>query len=170
MSKKEQKLKKNLYKALTEYFIHNVKNSLSSSENILDQLASFRMETRLPAALRQDKKYQKAQKNCNKANEKMQDLNLTPQQWDAVDATITAENINTGVFSGCPYYISDSYQRHIPSLCQLRNNFFSKISHKAQYYQLTLKISTKKEPLISQKSQTLRFYLYSISPNCTILA
>ena len=83
MSKKEQKLKKNLYKALTEYFIHNVKNSLSSSENILDQLASFRMETRLPAALRQDKKYQKAQKNCNKANEKMQDLNLTPQQWDA---------------------------------------------------------------------------------------
>ena len=90
---KEQKLKKNLYKALTEYFIHNVKNSLSSSESILDQLASFRMETGLPAALRQDKKYQKAQKNCNKANEKMQDLNLTPQQWDAVDATITAENI-----------------------------------------------------------------------------
>lgn len=26
MSKKEQKLKKNLYKALTEYFIHNTKN------------------------------------------------------------------------------------------------------------------------------------------------
>ena len=93
MSKKEQKLKKNLYKALTEYFIHNVKNSLSSSESILNQLASFRMETGLPAALRQDKKYQKAQKNCNKANEKMQDLNLTPQQWDAVDAVITAENI-----------------------------------------------------------------------------
>ena len=56
MSKKEQKLKKNLYKALTEYFIHNAKNSLSSSESILDQLASFRMETGLPAALRQDKK------------------------------------------------------------------------------------------------------------------
>lgn len=93
MSKKEQKLKKNLYKALTEYFIHNTKNSLASSESILDQLASFRMETGLPAALRQDKKYQKAQKNCNKANEKMQDLNLTPQQWDAVDAAITAENI-----------------------------------------------------------------------------
>ena len=91
--KKEQKLKKNLYKALTEYFIHNTKNSLASSESILDQLASFRMETGLPAALRQDKKYQKAQKNCNKANEKMQDLNLTPQQWDAVDAAITAENI-----------------------------------------------------------------------------
>lgn len=91
MSKKEQKLKKNLYKALTEYFIHNAKNSLASSESILDQLASFRMETGLPAALRQDKKYQKAQKNCNKANEKMQDL--TPQQWDAVDAAITAENI-----------------------------------------------------------------------------
>ena len=93
MSKKEQKLKKNLYKALTKYFIHNAKNSLASSESILDQLASFRMETGLPAALRQDKKYQKAQKNCNKANEKMQDLNLTPQQWDAVDAAITAENI-----------------------------------------------------------------------------
>ena len=90
MSKKEQKLKKNLYKALTEYFIHNVKNSLSSSESILDQLASFRMETGLPAALSQD---QKAQKNCNKANEKLQNLNLTPQQWDAVDAAITAENI-----------------------------------------------------------------------------
>ena len=93
MSKKEQKLKKNLYKALTEYFIHNAKNSLASSENILDQLASFRMETGLPAALRQDKKYQKAQKNCNKVNEKMQELNLTPQRWDAVDAAITAENI-----------------------------------------------------------------------------
>lgn len=65
MSKKEQKLKKNLYKALTEYFIHNTKNSLASSESILDQLASFCMETGLPAALRQDKKYQKAQKNCN---------------------------------------------------------------------------------------------------------
>ena len=56
MSKKEQKLKKNLYKALTEYFIHNPKNSLTLSESILDQLASFRMETGLPAALRQDKK------------------------------------------------------------------------------------------------------------------
>ena len=92
MSKKEQKLKKNLYKALTEYFIHNAKNNLSSSENILDQLASFRMETGLPAALRQDKKYQKAQKNCNKKKKKMQDLNLTPQQWDTIDAAITAEN------------------------------------------------------------------------------
>ena len=92
MSKKEQKLKKNLYKALTEYFIHNSKNSLPSSESILDQLASFRMETGLPAALRQDKKYEKAQKKCNKANEKMQDLNLTPQQWDTIDAAITAEN------------------------------------------------------------------------------
>lgn len=48
-----------------------------------------------------------------------------------------------------------SYEAHVASLCQLRNNFFSKISHKAQYYQLTLKISTKKEPLISQKSHTL---------------
>ena len=93
MSKKKQKLKKNLYKALTEYFIHNAKNPLSSSESILDQLASFRMETGLPTALKQDKKYQKAQKNCNKTNEKIQNLNLTPQQWDAVDAAITAENI-----------------------------------------------------------------------------
>ena len=65
---------------------------------------------------------------------------------------------------------SGSNQAHGSSLCQLRNNFFSKISHKAQYYQLTLKISIKKEPLISQKSQILRFYVYSISPNCTILA
>ena len=92
MSNKEQKLKKNLYKALTEYFIHNSKNSLPSSESILDQLTSFRMETGLPAALRQDKKYEKAQRKCNKANEKMQDLNLTPQQWDTIDAAITAEN------------------------------------------------------------------------------
>ena len=67
--------------------------SIVSSESILDQLASFRMETGLPAALSQDKKYQKVQKNCNKANEKMQNVNLTPQQWDAVDAAITAENI-----------------------------------------------------------------------------
>ena len=51
-----------------------------------------------------------------------------------------------------------------------KEQLFFKISHKAQYYQLTLKISTKKEPLISQKSQPFRFYLYSISPNCTILA
>lgn len=35
MSKKEQKLKKNLYKALTEYFIHNTKNSLASSERLI---------------------------------------------------------------------------------------------------------------------------------------
>ena len=70
MNKKEQKLKRNLYKALTKYFIHNAKNSLSSSESILDQLAFFRMETGLPAALRQDKKYQKAQKNAIKPMKK----------------------------------------------------------------------------------------------------
>lgn len=97
MSNKEQKLRNNLYKILTEYLLHDSKNTLHSlkanQESFLDQLASFRMETGLPAALRQDKKYQKAQKNCNKANEKMQDLNLTPQQWDAIDAVITAENI-----------------------------------------------------------------------------
>ena len=111
MSKKEQKLKKNLYKALTEYFIHNAKNNLSSSENILDQLASFRMETGLPAALRQDKKYQKAQKNCNKANEKMQDLNLTPQQWDTIDAAITAESNGSVGYSRIAYKqgISDAF-------------------------------------------------------------
>ena len=94
-SKKEQKLKKNLYKALTEYFIHNPKNNLTSSESFLDQLAAFRMETTLPIAIKHDVKYQKAQKKCNKANEKIQDLNLTPQQWDAVDAAITAENISS---------------------------------------------------------------------------
>ncbi len=32
---------------------------------------------------------------CNKANEKIRDLNLTPQQWDTVDAAITAENISS---------------------------------------------------------------------------
>ena len=74
MSKKEQKLKKNLYKALTEYFIHNPKNNLTSSESFLDQLAAFRMETTLPIAIKHDVKYQKAQKKCNKANEKIRDL------------------------------------------------------------------------------------------------
>ena len=54
MSKKEQKLKKNLYKALTEYFIHNPKNNLTSSESFLDQLAAFRMETTLPIAIKHD--------------------------------------------------------------------------------------------------------------------
>ena len=51
------------------------------------------METTLPIAIKHDVKYQKAQKNCNKTNEKMQNLNLTPQQWDAIDAAITTENI-----------------------------------------------------------------------------
>ena len=95
MSKKEQKLKKNLYKALTEYFIHIPKISLTSSESFLDQLAAFRMETTLPIAIKHDVKYQKAQKKCTKANEKIRDLNLTPQQWDTVDAAITAENISS---------------------------------------------------------------------------
>lgn len=61
----------------------------------LDQLAAFRIETTLPIAIKQDVKYQKAQKKCNKANEKIRDLNLTPQQWDTVDAAITAENISS---------------------------------------------------------------------------
>lgn len=65
MSNKEQKLKKNLYKALTEYFIHNPKNSLPSSESFLDQLAAFRMETTLPIAI-------KARCKISKSSEKMQ--------------------------------------------------------------------------------------------------
>ena len=65
--------------------------SLFQNKTLLDGKDSYF----LTDALRQDKKYQKAQKNCNKANEKMQDLNLTPQQWDAVDAAITAENISS---------------------------------------------------------------------------
>lgn len=52
-------------------------------------------ETTLPIAIKHDVKYQKAQKKCNKANEKIRDLNLTPQQWDTVDAAITAENISS---------------------------------------------------------------------------
>lgn len=99
MSNKEQKLRNNLYKAFTKYLIYDSKNTSHSlkacQESFLDQLASFRMETGLPAALRQDKKCQKAQKKCNKANEKIRDLNLTPQQWDTVDAAITAENISS---------------------------------------------------------------------------
>ena len=67
----------------------------ASQESFLDQLASFRMETALPIAVKQDIKYQKAQRKCNKANEKIRDLNLTPQQWDTVDAAITAENISS---------------------------------------------------------------------------
>ena len=100
MSKKKQKLQIKLYKALTKYLLHidrkkKHNSSKSTPDSFLDQLATFRMETGLPAALRQDKKYQKAQKKCNKANEKIQDLNLTPQQWDTVDAAITAENISS---------------------------------------------------------------------------
>ena len=54
MSKKEQKLKKNLYKALTEYFLHNAKNSQSTSQSLMEQHASYRMETGLTAALKQE--------------------------------------------------------------------------------------------------------------------
>ena len=53
------------------------------------------METTLPIAIKHDVKYQKAQKKCNKANEKIRNLNLTPQQWDTVDAAITAKNISS---------------------------------------------------------------------------
>lgn len=99
MSNKKQKLRNNLYKALTKYLIYDSKNSSHllkvSQESFLDQLASFRMETTLPVAVKQDIKYQKAQKKCNKANEKIRNLNLTPQQWDTVDAAITAENISS---------------------------------------------------------------------------
>ena len=99
MSNKEQKLRNNLYKAFTKYLIYDSKNTSHSlkacQESFLDQLATFRMETALPIAINQDVKYQKAQKKCNKANEKIRDLNLTPQQWDTVDAAITAENISS---------------------------------------------------------------------------
>ena len=101
MSNKEQKLRNNLYKTLTKYLLHDSENTphslklKASQENFLDQLATFRMETTLPIAVKQDIKYQKAQKKCNKANEKIQNLNLTPQQWDTVDAAITAENISS---------------------------------------------------------------------------
>lgn len=99
MSNKEQKLRNNLYKAFTKYLIYDTKNTSHSlkdnQESFLDQLATFRMETTLPIAVNKDVKYQKAQKKCNKANEKIQDLNLTPQQWDTVDAAITAENISS---------------------------------------------------------------------------
>lgn len=99
MSNKEQKLRNNLYKTLTEYLLHGSKNTphslKASQESFLDQLASFRMVTALPIAVKQDIKYQKAQRKCNKANEKIRDLNLTPQQWDTVDAAITAENISS---------------------------------------------------------------------------
>ena len=99
MSNKEQKLRNNLYKILTEYLLHDSKNTLHSlkanQESFLDQLAAFRMETTLPIAIKHDVKYQKAQKKCNKANKKIRDLNLTPQQWDTVDAAITAENISS---------------------------------------------------------------------------
>ena len=99
MSNKEKKLQKNLCKALTEYLLYDNKNSSRSletaQETILDQLATSRMETALPIALHQDAKYQKAQKKCNKANEKIQELNLPPQQWHTVDAAITAENISS---------------------------------------------------------------------------
>ena len=40
-------------------------------------------------------KISKSSEKCNKANEKIRDLNLTPQQWDTVDAAITAENISS---------------------------------------------------------------------------
>ena len=36
----------------------------------------------------------------------MQDLNLTPQQWDAVDATITAENIASIEYIRIAYSVS----------------------------------------------------------------
>ena len=99
MSNKEKKLQKYLCKALTEYLLYDINNSSRSletaQETILDLLATSRMETAIPIALHQVAKYQKAQKKCNKANEKIQELNLTPLQWDTVDAAITAENISS---------------------------------------------------------------------------
>lgn len=97
MSKKTQKLQTKLYKALTKYLLHidNQKQQHSFhtlSDNFLDQLATFRMETGIPAALAKDKLYQKEQKKCNKANKKIRELDLTPEQWDVVDTyTLNSE-------------------------------------------------------------------------------
>ena len=98
MSKKTKKLQAKLYKALTKYLHHidNKKNHCLSKpipDSFLDQLATFRMETGIPTALTKDMPYQKAQKKCNKLNKKVQALDLTPEQWDIVDATIAAENV-----------------------------------------------------------------------------
>lgn len=98
MSKKTQKLQTKLYKALIRYLLHidsKKKHCPAHSipDNFLDQLATFRMETGIPAALAKDMPYQKAQKKCNKANKKVQSLDLTPEQWDIVDTAITTENI-----------------------------------------------------------------------------
>lgn len=98
MSKTTQKLQAKLYKALTKYLHHidNKKDNCSSkpiSDNFLDQLATFRMEVGIPTALTKDMPYQKAQKKCNKLNKKVQALDLTPEQWDIIDATIAAENV-----------------------------------------------------------------------------
>lgn len=98
MSKKTQKLQTKLYKVLTKYLRHidnKKKHCLSKPipDSFLDQLATFRMETGIPTALTKDVPYQKAQKKCNKLNKKVQALDLTPEQWDIVDATITAENV-----------------------------------------------------------------------------
>lgn len=98
MSKKTKKLQTKLYKALTKYLHHidNKKNHCLSNpipDSFLNQLATFRMETGIPTALTKDMPYQKAQKKCNKLNKKIQALNLTPEQWDIIDATIAAENV-----------------------------------------------------------------------------
>ena len=98
MSKKKQKLQIKLYKALTKYLLHidrkkKHNSSKSTPDSFLDQLATFRMETGIPTALAKDISYQKAQKKCNKYNKKVQELDLTPKQWNIVDAAIAAENI-----------------------------------------------------------------------------
>lgn len=98
MSKKTQKLQNKLYKALTKYLHHidckkNHCSSKSIPDSFLDQLATFRLETGVPAALTKDMPYQKAQKKCNKLNKKVQSLDLTPEQWNIIDAIISAENV-----------------------------------------------------------------------------
>ena len=65
MSKKEQKLKKNLYKALTEYFIHNPKNSLPSSERFSRSACSFSYGNNIAYC-------NKARCKISKSSEKMQ--------------------------------------------------------------------------------------------------
>ena len=85
MSNKEQKLRNNLYKALTEYLIPDSKNASDllkyGRETFLDQLATFRMETALPIAIKHDTKYQKAQKKCNKANRRGSGRSLRAFLW-----------------------------------------------------------------------------------------
>ena len=95
MSKKEQKLKKNLYKALTEYFIHNPKKQSDIIRKFSGSACRFSYGNNITYCNKARCKISKSSEKCNKTNEKIRDLNLTPQQWDTVEAAITAENISS---------------------------------------------------------------------------